>query len=179
MSLVNINNTQDPNFRYKILHIEINQTGSSNNQKGSLTYLTNIEKISKQINHNPKTLTKYLGICLGSKINEEKYWIQGHHSKEKIQKYIFDFINCYVLCPKCSVPELEYSFEKIKKNEIIKIHCVGCGSDNNIDTIILSKNNKKIYDKIIKDIKEDFFSTKEKTSTLTFDDNSNSDDDFF
>jgi len=179
MELVNINNSKDANYRYKIFHIQTKLTGSSNNQKGSLTYLTNIQEVTKQLNHNPKTLIKYLGICLGSKINEDKYWIQGHHSKEKIQKYIFDFINCFVLCPKCFVPELEYSLKVCKKKFNIKTHCVGCGFDNELDNIILSKNNKKIYDKIVKDIKDNYFSVKEQTSTLCVNDSSNSEDDFF
>jgi translation initiation factor 5 len=165
MPLININNSNDPNFRYKINKIEITHTGSGT-QKGFLTKLDNIQLISNQINHNPTTILKYLGICLGSKVNEELFWIQGTHSQDKIQEYIFDFIKTFVLCSKCSVPELEYTSEKIKKYNIIKTHCMGCGFDNNIDSDVLSKYNKKIYDKIINDIESSFFNKETHTTNL-------------
>ncbi|ADO67098.1 putative eIF-2B/eIF-5 [Cafeteria roenbergensis virus] len=171
MTTININNSKDPNFRYKIYHIEIKHQGSNNKQKGSFTYLVNLTKISDQLKHNPKTLIKYIGVCLGSKINDEKYWIQGHHSIEKIQEYLFDFINCYVLCYKCSIPELNYNYQKKEKIYIIETHCVGCGCNNIINNFTLSKNNKKIYDKIIKDIKDKFFDVNNSTSKLELTEN--------
>ena len=163
MSLININNSNDSNFRYKINSIEIQYTGLGN---GCFTNLTNINLIATQINHNPKTLIKYIGICLGSKVNDDKYWIQGHHPKDKIQNYIFDFIKCYVICQKCSIPELEYNFEKHNKNEIINIHCIGCGYNYSIDSFSLNKNNKKIFDKVLNDIKNNIYNKSIKTTKL-------------
>ena len=80
--MININNSDDPTFRYKISKINIKLTGKGN---GCFTNLTNIETISSQINHNPKTLIKYIGICLGAKVNDEQFWIQGHHNQKIIQ----------------------------------------------------------------------------------------------
>ena len=163
--LININNTTDPNFRYKINKISITHSGSGT-QKGFQTKLDNIELVAFQINHNPQTILKYLGICLGSKVNEEAFWIQGNHSLEKIQEYIFEFIKCFVLCYKCSVPELEYSSEKLKKHYLIKTHCVGCGYDHTIDPNTLNKYNKKIFDKIINDIESSYFNKENQTSNI-------------
>ena len=165
MSLININNSSDPNFRYKINKIDITHTGTGT-QKGFFTKLNNIKLVASQINHNPQTLLKYLGICLGSKVNEESFWIQGNHSIDKIQDCIFDYIKTFVLCLKCSVPELEYTTEKIQKTTIIKTHCIGCGFDNNIESNILNKYNKKIYNKIINDIQSSYFNKENYTSNL-------------
>lgn len=162
MSLININNSKDPNFRYKINHIEVSYTGTGT-QKGYLTNLLNLQIICEQINHNPKTVIKYLGMCVGSKSNDNKFWIQGHHKESNLQKYIFDYIKCYVICPKCSIPELKYNLEN---KILIKTYCIGCGSNNIIESNILGKNNKKIFDKILKDIKEKFFNKQTYTSKL-------------
>lgn len=167
--LININNSTDTNFRYKIFKINITHTGSGT-QKGFFTKLNNIKLIASQINHNPITLLKYIGICLGSTVNDELFWIQGNHSQHNIQKYIFDFINTFVLCKKCSVPELEYSIQQNTKNKIIITHCLGCGFDYNIDPLLLNKYNKKIFDKIINDIKSSFFNKINHTTEL-IDDN--------
>lgn len=163
MPLININNTTDPDFRYKINVIEI----STNSTKdGCLTFLNNITKVSDQIGHNPKTLIKYISINLGTKCNETDFWIQGHHTQELIQEIIFQFIKTFVLCPKCSVPELQYDTIKIKKYFIIKTHCLGCGFDNKIIPDTLKKNNKKIFDKIVNDIKTGYFNKKTYTSNI-------------
>lgn len=162
MSLININNSKDPNFRYKINHIEVSYTGTGT-QKGYLTNLLNLQIICEQINHNPKTVIKYLGMCVGSKSNDNKFWIQGHHKEKNLQKYIFDYIKCYVICHKCSIPELKYNLEN---KILIKTHCIGCGTNNIIESNILNKNNKKIFDKILKDIKEKFFNKQNYTSKL-------------
>ncbi|ADO67037.1 putative eIF-2B/eIF-5 [Cafeteria roenbergensis virus] len=132
--------------------------------------------MSDQLKHNPKTLIKYIGFCLGSKTNDDKYWIQGHHSIKKIQQYLFDFINCYVLCYKCKIPELKYTFQINNKISIIKTHCVGCGCNNLIKNINISKNNNnKIYDKIIKDIENNYFNKNGYTSKLESTDDLNID----
>lgn len=161
--LININNSNDPSFRYKIHKINISLTGKGN---GCFTHLDNIKIIAKEINHNPLTITKYIGYVLGAKINEDKLWIQGHHKIDNIQKAIFDFIKTFVLCQKCSVPELQYDISQIKKHILIKTHCLGCGHDDCIDSNILNKSNKKIFDKIIIDIQNNLFNNKSNTSKL-------------
>lgn len=161
--LININNSQDPSFRYKIHKINISLTGKGN---GCFTHLENIKTISKEINHNPTTLLKYIGYSLGAKINEDNFWIQGHHQIDTIQKAIFDFIKVYVLCTKCSVPELQFNTTQNKKNNIINTHCLGCGHDDIIESNLLNKPNKKIFDKIINDINNNFFQNKSNTSNI-------------
>ena len=163
MALVNINNSTDPDFRYKINRIEISKNSTKD---GCLTFLKNITEISEQISHNPKTLIKYISITLGTKCNDTDFWIQGHHTEELIQSIIFDFIKIFVLCPKCSVPELQYDTSKHKKISIIKTHCVGCGHDDTIISDTLKKNNKKIFDKIFYDIQSGYFNKSNYTSHI-------------
>lgn len=158
---ININSSDDPNYRYKMDKIIINKTGSGN---GCFTNFNNLDIIASQLGHNKNTLLKYIGISLGSKINENSCWVQGHHLEENIQEIIFNFIKCFVSCSKCSVPELEYDLDK--KGKIIKTHCLGCGFDGTIEKSILKKNNSKIFDKIISDIKNNFFKTNDKTTNI-------------
>jgi len=159
---ININNSEDPSYRYKIDKILLNKGGKGN---GCYTIFCNLNNVSKQIGHNPVTICKYIGINLGAKVIIDKtYSIQGHYDTKKVQNIIFNYINSFVLCPTCCVPELNYTFDKI--NKIIKLHCIGCGEDNIIDDTTMNKNNKKIFNKIINDIENNYFDKSNNTSHL-------------
>lgn len=150
--MINIKNIKDDNFRYKMNSIEIIHT--SNN---CFTILTNLQIISKQLNHNPKTILKFISLNLGCKDNFEKMALTGIFEIDKIQKIIYQFIDLFVLCQKCSIPELKYSNNSKKKLSIIETNCLGCGFTDSIISNQLSKNNKKILDKIIIDINNNYF----------------------
>ena len=173
---MNINQSNDSNYRYKMDELIISYIGKSGKANKGFTILINIKTISEQLNHNYKTLLKYISLNLGCKNDDNKLCIQGHHDKNTIQNIIFNYINTFILCKKCSIPELQY---KNKKN-IIFTHCLGCGDDTNINEITLSKNNKKIYNNILSDINNNFFNTISNTTNITtIDTEFISTDDFF
>ena len=161
--MLNLNQSEDKDYRFKMDPIKVIHRGGG---QGCWTYFDNLEAISSTLNHNPKTLVKYMSLSLGTTCNETELWIQGHHSNEIIQKIIFDYIKAFIQCPSCSIPELNYKNISKKKTKAIEVHCLGCGKNNIIESSTLSKTNKKILDKIIIDIDNDYFESNKKTTAL-------------
>jgi translation initiation factor 2 beta subunit (eIF-2beta)/eIF-5 len=98
------------------------------------THIKNIEEISKAINTPPEVLLKYISLSLScSHLNSS---FNGVYSSETIQKIIFNFINTFIICSSCDIPELTF-----KNNHFV---CSACGNINKINL------NSKINSKLIK-----------------------------
>jgi translation initiation factor 2 beta subunit (eIF-2beta)/eIF-5 len=134
--MININNSNDLFYRYKMEKVNIINKGSGN---GLLTIINNLENIAKSINTPYEILYKYIATYLGSNYNEKKKSINGSHTQEKIQESIHKYINDFVICNVCNIPEINY----LLCNNKIESKCSACGSLNEI------KNNNKINQKNI------------------------------
>tara|TARA_B110000908_G_C10265933_1_gene463926 strand:+ start:3924 stop:4454 length:531 start_codon:yes stop_codon:yes gene_type:complete len=145
MSL-NINgNISDPSYRYQMPKLEITQIGTG---KNSHTILSNIKDISSSLGHSDIIILKFIAIKLGTSIDNKKLSIKGHYDINILQKKIFDYINIYVICYNCSIPELIPELDIIsKKKTQIKFKCSACGQFTQIKE---HKNSKKIIDNIKK-----------------------------
>jgi translation initiation factor 5 len=152
--MININKSEDINYRYKMPTISIKLGGAGN---GIFTIINNMDEISKYINTPSDILFKYISYTTGSAYNEKKSSITGHHPK--LQDIIFNYIDDFVICQSCGIPELSYSLEKINsKNSNLICKCLACGTINNINSN--NKVNNKCIDTIIK------YLVKEKTWVL-------------
>ena len=134
--MLNVNGSNDDFYRYKMNMVNISNKGNGN---GQFTIITNLTDICKTINTPPEILYKYIANDLGSSFNEKKNSLTGTHTQETIQQSIFKYINDFVICNKCSIPEINYS---LKNKNIVESKCSACGSYNTI------KNNNKINVKI-------------------------------
>jgi translation initiation factor 5 len=141
--MLNINNSDDIDYRYKMPPISIKLGGVGN---GIFTIINNILEISKSLNTPEDVLIKFISYNTGSSYNIKNNAFTGHHSN--MQDIIFDYINNFVICSACNIPELTYDLEKIssKKNNLI-CKCLACGTINNIKH---TKINDKIIDFITK-----------------------------
>lgn len=141
--MININNsTDDDYYRYKMPKVIVKLGGNGN---GIFTIINNIEEISNAITTPSEILSKYISYTLGSAYNEKKQTLTGHH--HNIQDIVFNYINEFVICQHCSIPELTYSLDKVsKKNSVLLCRCSACGNLNNI------KKSNKISDKTIDNI---------------------------
>ena len=125
--MININgNKNDLNYRYKMEQINLNNCGKGN---GQFTIINNMDEISKSINTPPEILYKYLVFVLGSAFNDKKKALTGTYTTEIIQQCIYDYINKFVICPNCNIPELMYKIE----NKKVCASCSACGKTNNIE----------------------------------------------
>lgn len=120
MTTININNSDDDNYRYKMEEIIIELGGKGN---GIFTIVNNLNAISKSLNTPEEILIKYLCYYLNSNYNEKKKTYSGHHQKKSFEAGIFKYINSFVLCPTCGIPELFYQFN----NSNVNISCSACG----------------------------------------------------
>ena len=137
--MLNINNSDDSSYRYQMPKVSIKYAGNGN---GKYTVINNMEEIAHAINSPSEIVYKFISFSCGSAYNEKDKSITGHH--DNIQSIIFDYINNFVICPTCSIPELNYYLEKIsaKKSNLI-CRCSACGTINKL------KNSNKINDKCV------------------------------
>ena len=143
--MLNINGSEDNSYRYKmpILHCAIKGNGN-----GIYTIITNLNDVSKYINHPHHLLLKFLSTYNGSMANEEKMSITGSYTSDELQKTLQVYINRFVICPKCNIPETIPQINKqSKKNITLELKCSSCGS---ISSVLCNKNEMKAYDLIVK-----------------------------
>lgn len=116
-------------YRYKMPPLATKIEGSGN---GIKTVLPNIRDIATRINRDVEYPMKYFGNDLGahSKNEDGKWIIMGQHSKERLQKSLYDYIGKFVLCKACRNPETRTLVDE-KKNIILR--CGACGKDTGVD----------------------------------------------
>lgn len=117
-----IDNSNDPFYRYK-MHRMIVTAGKNN-----ITIIDNINEISKDLEREPLLFIKYLKQKLGTNIQMkgDKMIISKTITLTELESLLFDFIESYVLCPKCRLPETTIIFDKINKSKVL-YNCKACG----------------------------------------------------
>lgn len=145
VNYININkDVKDPNYRYKMSEVEIKIEGGGQYLR---TVVTNLDKIANSLLTTPEILNHYLGLSLGTnsghQAKSDHLFIQGEHSKKKIQKVIYKYIDEFLICPKCRIPDTCFKIAKgKKKKQQLSLVCQSCGKDS-----LLS--NSKIDSKMI------------------------------
>ena len=127
---MNINGKNDSSYRYKMEPLKSSICGKGN---GMFTIINNLETVSKYINHPPSLILKYMGVNFGSIVNDVKQTITGSHTTEELQKCLQQYIDKFVICPSCGIPETIPKITKLnKKNILLELQCSSCSSSNNI-----------------------------------------------
>jgi len=116
----------DPSYRYKMPSLVLRTEGRLNGVK---TKIVNLEDVAKALRIPPTYPLKYMGYELGSQIHEKDMIINGDFKDSELKKLMDKFIEKYVLCPKCSYPEM---IVKVK-NGIVTGSCNSCGNKNKLD----------------------------------------------
>jgi len=124
----NINGSSDEFFRYKMPKMLIKYEAN-----GKKTIIRNIDDIAKSLKIPVDWVVHFFGIELAcqAKYDEQfkKCVINGNHNN--LQDILIKFINKFILCSKCGLPELIYS-KKI-------ISCNACGNKMNFPDHKLTK----------------------------------------
>lgn len=140
--------SEDPFYRYKMPHIIVKIEGRGN---GIKTVLVNIEEVARCLNREIRHLVKYLSYEMGTLCSMDeknaKYIINGAHDKERVQSYLFRFIEDFVLCKECKNPETILYANPSEK--AVHSKCSACG----YDSIIRSVN--KIMKTLLKELPEE------------------------
>jgi translation initiation factor 5 len=116
--------SRDMNYRYRMPVLVTKVEGRGN---GIKTVIVNMVDIAKALHIHPAYPTKFFGIELGaqSKFNvaTERAIVNGCHQAGDLQKILERFVQQFILCPNCKLPELKMSV----KSASIKIECAACG----------------------------------------------------
>ena len=118
----------DPAYRYKMEPILGKVEGKGN---GIKTCIVNCKEIATQLHRTPGELCKFFGCELAtqSRITDDRAIINGQHTNKILQQHLDTFIDKFVLCPTCLLPETKLSI----KNGNIYHKCKACGAKNLVD----------------------------------------------
>lgn len=147
-AIVNISGTSpvdDPEYRYKMCLVGGKMEGRGN---GSKTVIPNIVEVATSLHRDPGEVNKFFGCELGSQTtyNAETHRavVNGHHNDKVLQDLIHKYVETFVLCPNCNLPETEYKI----KSGLIYHKCAACGAKEMVDmshklcTYILAQEKK-------------------------------------
>ena len=156
--MLNINGKDDPTYRYKMEAINSKINGRGN---GISTTILNLKDVAKYINHPPSLILKFLSLHFGSMYNEDTNTITGGYTNEELQKSLQLYINRFVICPSCLVPETIPQLNKVnKKSSILEVKCSSCGKTSEIK--FNNKLETKMAEVIIKYLEKNEWSISSK-----------------
>lgn len=135
----------DPEYRYKMPAVFGKIEGSGN---GIKTVIPNITDVGTSLHRSPAEVNKFFGTELGAQsrysAETDRAIINGAHTDATLQDLIKRYIDKFVLCPNCNLPETEYKI----KNDTIFHKCMACGAKEMVDmshklcNFILAENKK-------------------------------------
>ncbi|KEP64957.1 UNVERIFIED_CONTAM: eukaryotic initiation factor-5, putative [Hammondia hammondi] len=133
MALVNIpRDRDDPNYRYKMPKLVSKIEGRGN---GIKTNIFNMGEIARALKRPPMYPTKFFGCELGAMAKfeeaEEKALVNGAHKESDLVNILDKFIQMYVLCPGCELPEIDL----IVKKGLLTCKCNACGYQGSLDNV--------------------------------------------
>jgi len=158
-AIVNIAGTtpvDDPEYRYKMPTVLGKIEGRGN---GIKTVIENVTEVAEALDRTPGEINKFFGCELGAQTSyseeTEKAVVNGAHTDHTLQDMMHRYIETFVLCPNCRLPESTYKI----KNDLIYHRCAACGSvemvnmQHKLCTYILAQHKKAKKDKKGKDKK--------------------------
>lgn len=148
MAQINVTGTRpctDPHYRYTMPPISIHHEGRGNGQK---TVLLNLKDVSDALDIPIELVIRYFGIELSAQCRQEsessRVIINGTFTNEQLQSTLNNFIDVFILCPNCGLPETNLCINKGK----VRHKCKSCGAKEEIsDTHKLVKYIVKLFSK--------------------------------
>jgi translation initiation factor 5 len=150
INISGINPVEDPSYRYKMPSVVGKIEGKGN---GIKTVIFNISDLALSINREPAELNKFFGCEMGAQTTyneaDDRAVVNGAHMDPELQQCVHKYVEKFVLCPECGLPETAYSI----KQGCIWHRCAACGAKEMVDmnhklcTFILSQDKKNKKDK--------------------------------
>jgi translation initiation factor 5 len=127
----------DPFYRYKMQSIVFRTERTK-------TVISNLFQIANDLKRDPHIMINFIKSKVSSamKIQGTDVVISNAMNHKKIQEALYEFIEYFVLCPRCRFPES--NLEIAEKN--INHNCNACGMISSIDS---NKNTEKILNQMI------------------------------
>uniref|UniRef100_A0A7S1T844 W2 domain-containing protein n=1 Tax=Compsopogon caeruleus TaxID=31354 RepID=A0A7S1T844_9RHOD len=129
---VNIMNVDDQFNRYKMPPIVGKVEGRGN---GIKTRIVNCSDVGKALHRPPGYICRFFGYELGAQtqINDGEgvYIVNGEHSQRVLVEALQKFIDGFVLCNNCKLPETSIAVKK----EMVRQECASCGHSEEVDNL--------------------------------------------
>lgn len=145
MNIAGVSPVDDPEYRYKMPVVYGKVEGRGN---GIKTVIPNISEVALSLHRSPAEVNKFFGCELGAQTSfsekDDRAVVNGQHADQALQSMIHKYIEVFVLCPNCRLPETEYKI----KNGCIFHRCAACGASEMLDmshkltTFILAQHKK-------------------------------------
>ena len=158
--LINIAGTSpvdDPEYRYKMPTVIGKIEGRGN---GIKTVISNVTDLGLSLHRSPAEINKFFGCELGAQtsysVDTDRAIVNGAHTDAVLQDMIHRYVEYFVLCPSCRLPESEYKI----KSDTIWHRCKACGAKEMVNmqhklcTYILAQDKKAKAEKKKNDKKE-------------------------
>jgi translation initiation factor 5 len=120
----------DPEYRYKMPAVFGKVEGSGN---GIKTAIPNITDVALSLHRLPGEVNKFFGTELGAQTRydpaTDRAIVNGAHTDQTLQDLVHRYVEKFVLCPNCGLPESEYKI----KSEMIFHKCAACGAKEAVD----------------------------------------------
>ena len=132
MCSINKDMRSDPHCRYKMSCITGKKESSGN---GIKTCIVNCAEVAGQLHRTPGELCKFFGCELGTQsriTKDNRVIVNGAHTDKVLQQILDVFIDKFVLCPVCKLPETKLS---VKSNGDIYHKCKACGKNSLVDPL--------------------------------------------
>ncbi|CAM9775328.1 unnamed protein product [Pylaiella littoralis] len=130
---INISGTEpidDPEYRYKMPRVIGKVEGRGN---GIKTVIFNVMDLSLALKRDPGEVCKFFGTELGAQTRyneeDERAIVNGAHTNATLQQLVHKYVELFVLCPNCRLPESKYKI----KNGAIFHKCYACGAKDMVD----------------------------------------------
>ena len=131
MSSISINSEHrnDPHCRYKMQAVSIKSVDQGQYAK---TTIFNLKNISESLYQPEEIIFKFIGYDLGTSGDFKKMTLKGYYHPHEIQGSIDKYIQTFVLCSKCAIPEVDPELAGKKKRTTCTMHCAACGHINTL-----------------------------------------------
>jgi len=157
INISGVNPVDDPAYRYKMPTVMGKVEGRGN---GIKTVIINISDLGLSLYRSPSEVNKFFGCELGAQTSyseeTDRAVVNGSHTDGALQEMVHRYVENFVLCPSCGLPETEYKI----KNDLIWHRCKACGAkemvnmEHKLCTFILSQDKKAKAEKKRKDKKD-------------------------
>lgn len=130
LNIAGYKSIDDPEYRYKMPRLVGKIEGRGN---GIKTVVVNCSDIALSLHRMPAEVTKFFGCELGAQSKydpeSERSVVNGAFDNNTMQQHLSKYIENFVLCPACRLPETKYKF----RNQCIYHRCLACGAEEPVD----------------------------------------------
>lgn len=130
MNIAGLTAVDDPSYRYKMPRVLGKVEGRGN---GIKTVLLNVTDVGASLNRDAPEITKFFGCELGSQTtysaDTDRAIVNGAHRDQDLQNHLSRYIENFVLCKNCRLPETHYKI----KDGMISQKCLACGAKESVD----------------------------------------------